>query len=201
MNKYKVVLFDVDGVLIVPPKLFSEQYCEKYGIDDDKQVKFYATEEFKQALLGKFDLKDALKIHNDLWQWKGTSEELMDMWFMAENYPNKPLLDLAAQLRQDGIRIYLATQQEQYRKKWIEDVAFKDMLDGVFCSCDLGYNKHENHFWKAVLDKLSLLHPGINSHEIAYLDDKQTLVDKAHEFGIDAYLYTKIDDAKTVLAV
>lgn len=36
-TKYKIVLFDVDGVLLLPPKLFSQQYCEKYGVDAELQ--------------------------------------------------------------------------------------------------------------------------------------------------------------------
>ena len=70
-SSYKVVLFDVDGVLIIPPKLFSQQYCEKYGVDPTQQERFYATKEFRDASVGKFDLKEAIKLHNDMWRWSG----------------------------------------------------------------------------------------------------------------------------------
>ncbi len=112
--KYKIVLFDVDGVLIIPPKLFSEQYCEKYGVDCELQEQFYSTKEFKDSSVGKFDLKDAMRIHNDKWQWQGEADELMQMWFEGENYPNEPLLDIVKQLRASGTKVYLATQQENY---------------------------------------------------------------------------------------
>lgn len=184
----------------MPPTLFAEQYCKKYGVDPKEQVKFYATKEFRDASLGKYDLKDALRQHNDLWQWPGTPEELMNMWFEGENYPNNELLDVVARLRKDGVKVYLATQQERYRKQWLEEKVFKDKVDGIFCSCDLGFNKHEDHFWRAVLDKLLADFPGLSASQIAYFDDRQTLVDKAREFGIDAQLYASVGEVEAVLA-
>lgn len=199
MNRHKAVLFDVDGVLITPPKLFAEQYCEKYGIDPGEQVKFYATEEFKKASLGEFDLKDALRQHNNLWQWAGTPEELMDLWFEGENYPNNELLDVVRRLKRNVTKVYLATEQERYRKQWLEETVFRNMFDAIFCTCDIGFSKRDNHFWKVVLDQLSKEHPGITPNKIAYFDDKQGLVDKAQEYGIDAHLYTSVSEVEAIL--
>lgn len=200
MSKYKVVLFDVDGVLIIPPKMFSEQYCARYHIDKNEQVKFYATKEFKDASLGKFDLKDAIRKHNSLWQWNGSPEALMSMWFEGENYPNNALLGTITQLRSDGIKVYIATQQERYRKQWLEENVFTDTtVDGIFCTCDLGYEKHDNRFWQLVTQQLHELHPGITPSKIAYFDDRRHLVDTARGFGIDAHLYTNVEAAQNIL--
>jgi hypothetical protein len=46
------MLFDVDGVLVIPPKLFSQQYCEKFDKDEKLLNNFYATKEFKDSSLG-----------------------------------------------------------------------------------------------------------------------------------------------------
>jgi putative hydrolase of the HAD superfamily len=170
-SKYKNVLLDVDGVLIIPPKLFSEQYCEKYGVDSELQEQFYSTMEFKDSSVGKFDLKEAIHIHNDKWQWQGDVDELLKMWFEGENHPNEPLLDIVKQLRADGTNVYLATQQEKYRKAYLEEVTFKDKIDGIFCSCDIGYGKHEDHFWKAVLNQAEKIDADIEPADIAYFDE------------------------------
>jgi FMN phosphatase YigB (HAD superfamily) len=200
MSKYKVVLFDVDGVLLTPPKMFSDQYCEQYPVDKDKLVKFYATKEFKGSSLGKFDLKDAIRIHNNLWQWNGSAEELLRMWFEAENFPNNALLETITQLRGNGTQVYIATQQERYRKQWLEENVFTDTaVDGIFCTCDLGYEKHDDGFWELVTKQLRELHPGITPSEIAYFDDKQHLVDTARKFGIDAYLYANAETTQNIL--
>lgn len=192
-SKYKVVLFDVDGVLLLPPKLFSVQYCEKYGVDAELQEQFYRTKEFKDSLLGKFDLKEAIRLHDDKWQWQGDIDDLLQMWFMGEDYPNEPLLDVVKQLRAAGTKVFLATQQEQYRKSHLRDVTFKDKIDGIFCSCDIGYGKDEDHFWEAVLHEIKNMNPRIEPAGIAYYDDRQSLVELARRHGVTAFLYENVD--------
>jgi FMN phosphatase YigB (HAD superfamily) len=193
--KYKAVLFDVDGVLIIPPKLFSVQYCEKYGVNPDLQEQFYATKEFKDAGVGTFDLKEAIRIHNDKWQWHGEIDELLRMWFEGENYPNEPLFEVVEQLRSSDVKVYLATQQEKYRAQFLSDEVFKDKIDGMLVSCNIGYGKHENHYWNFVINQLQPLLPS----EIAYFDDRQSLVDLAKKHGISAFLYKNATQAQTEL--
>lgn len=197
-SKYKVVLFDVDGVLVVPPKPFSEQYCEAYGVDAELQERFYATKEFKDSSLGKFDLKEAVRAHNDKWQWHGDIDELLRMWFEGENYPNEPLLEIVAQLRADGAKVYLATQQEKYRKAYLAEV-FEGKVDGMFCSCDIGYNKHEDHFWSAVLRQIEKMDASVRPADIAYFDDRQSLVDLARKHGVSAFVYESPEKVKNKL--
>ena len=105
------MLFDVDGVLIIPPKLFSQQYCDRFGKNEELLENFYSTKEFKDSSVGKFDLKDAIRLHNDLWQWDGEPDELLNMWFEAESQPNTELVDITQILRKSGVPLYLATQQ------------------------------------------------------------------------------------------
>ena len=201
MKKHRVLLLDADGVLVLPPKLFSEVYCEKYGIDPEKQQQFYATDDFKQALLGNLDLIEAIKQHNDLWQWEGDFNELVVMWLEAENYPNKDLVDLVNEYRQQGLPVYLATQQEKYRAKYLNETMFGDVLDGMFCSCDLHANKHDKSFWQSVIKSLSSKYEGIAPHEIVYFDDRQTIVDVAKDCGLDAHLYTEVSDVESLVTV
>jgi FMN phosphatase YigB (HAD superfamily) len=196
---YKIMLFDVDGVLIIPPKLFSQQYCEKYGKDEAKLEGFYATPEFRNASLGKSDLKDAIRQHDDLWQWDGEPDELLDMWFEAENCPNVELLEEIQKLRKQGRPLYLATQQEKYRAAYLRDVVFDGKIDGMFCTCDIGYGKQEDSYWKAILSKLKTIYPDVASEEIIFFDDRVSLVDKAKEFGISAFLYKNNAQAKSLL--
>jgi FMN phosphatase YigB (HAD superfamily) len=201
MKKHRVLLLDADGVLVLPPKLFSEVYCEKYGIDPEKQQQFYATDEFRQALLGNLDLIEAIKMHNDLWQWKGDLNELVGMWLEAENYPNEDLVNLVHEYRQQGLPVYLVTQQEKHRAKYLKETMFSNILNGMFCSCDLQANKHDKSFWQSVIQSLGKKYEGIAPNEIAYFDDRQPIVNVAKEHGLDAHLYTKVSDVKDLVAV
>ena len=198
--KYKVMLFDVDGVLIIPPKLFSQQYCERFGKDEQLLENFYSTKEFKNSSVGEYDLKDAIREHSNLWQWDGEPEEILDMWFEAESQPNTELLQVLQSLRNRGVPLYLATQQEKYRAAYLRDIVFDGKIDGMFCTCDIRFGKSEDSYWEVVMHELKNKYPEITPNEIVYFDDRVSLVEKAKEFGISAYLYKNNAEAKKLLA-
>jgi len=43
MNKIKATIFDVDGVMIIPPEMFSRVYAEKYGVNPGHYRSFLST--------------------------------------------------------------------------------------------------------------------------------------------------------------
>jgi HAD superfamily hydrolase (TIGR01509 family) len=194
MSKYKVVLFDVDGVLILPPKLFSDIYAEKRGINPETLTPFYLSKEFRNCSIGKSDLKQAIKAHNDKWQWEGDPAELIDDWLEAENYPNHELLKVVESLRHGGTKVYIVTQQEKYRAAFLRDKVFKGRFDGFLASCDFGVHKETPEFWQKVLEQLNRDVEDLDPEDIIYFDDKQKLVDAAAAAGVRAYIYTKLED-------
>ncbi len=194
MSKHKVALFDVDGVLVLPPKLFGDIYCEKYGIDPEVLNPFYRSKEFRNCSIGKMDLKEAIKIHNDKWQWDGDPAELIDEWLQSENYPNHELLKIVEKLRISGTKVYIVTQQEKYRAAFLRDIVFKDRFDGFLASCNLGVHKETPEFWEKVIKQLRVDVDNLAPEDVIYFDDKQMLVDAASKKGINAFLYTKLDD-------
>lgn len=194
MSKYKVALFDVDGVLILPPKLFGDIYCEEQGIDPAVLNPFYISKEFRNCSIGKLDLKEAIKIHNDKWQWDGDPAGLINEWLEAENYPNHELLKVVEGLRSSGAKVYIVTQQEKYRAAFLRDIVFKGKFDGFLASCDFGVHKETPEFWQKVLERLSQDVENLAAEDVVYFDDKQKLVNAASAKGIKAYLYTKLED-------
>jgi HAD superfamily hydrolase (TIGR01509 family) len=195
MKPFKVALFDVDGVLILPPKLFSNIYCEKYGVNLENLLPFYASKEFKDCSIGKLDLTEAITIHDDKWHWEGNPAELIDQWLKAENFPNQQLLKIVEELRRQNVKVYIVTQQEKYRAAFLRDIVFKDKFDGFFVSCDFGLHKDTAEFWQEVLIKLKKDVENLEPADIVYFDDKQKLVDVASSQGVKAYLYTRLQDA------
>lgn len=190
----KVIIFDVDGVLIIPPKLFSDVYCEKYDVDLDNLLPFYSSKEFKDCSINKLDLKEAIKIHNDKWLWNGDPADLIREWLEAENRINQELLKIVGKLRDSGIKVYLASQQEKYRASYLREEIFKDLVDGFFISCDLGLHKDTSEFWKKVLELLKKDKTSLRPEDIAYFDDRQKLVNVASQAGINACIYKNLDD-------
>lgn len=189
----KMLLLDVDGVLMLQPKYFSQIYSEEHNIPLDTILPFFFSDEFLDCSVGKNDLKHALAEHNDKWQWNGSSDELLQTWFDAELYPNTALITYAKFLRKKGVRIGIATQQERYRTEFLKQV-FKDMYDEFFVSCEIGYHKESDQYWDTIVEQLSK-----KAYEvIAYFDDKRSLVDVARKHGINAHLYETVGQIKKI---
>jgi len=187
-------LFDVDGVLILPPRPFSKIYCEKYGKDLDKLEPFYKSDEFQDALVGKVDLKDAINAHQDKWQWNGDLDQLINEWLEGENYPNQDLLKVVDELRDAATKVYIVTAQEKYRATFLRDKVFNGRYDGFLASCDIGLPKHTVGFWQEVIKAINE-----DPANTVYFDDKESLVKLASSLGINAHVYTDVESVKHIL--
>ncbi len=186
----KAILFDTDGVLALPEANFSKIYAESRGLDIAPFGDFFKGV-FSEAKLGNADLKELIKANKDIWHFEGDIDNLLQEWFDSENIKNEQLLGSIQELRESGVKCYLATSQEKYRADYLKNVMFKDVLDGFFMSCDLGVDKNDPDFFKAVLDRLDL-----KPQEVYFFDDSQGNVGVAKSVGIKSFLYTGIENFK-----
>jgi putative hydrolase of the HAD superfamily len=200
MSEYKAAIFDADGVIVIPQKMFSRHYAEQHGLDPESFQVFF-TGEFSDAITGKADLKDLIRKHKATWHWDGDPQELLDMWFSAENHTDKAVLDIIKQERAKGLPVYMATNQEKYRAKYLREVMFPNVFDEVFVSSEIGYMKRSPEFWVALLGKLATDIPGIKPDEVVFFDDSQDCIDGAKAAGITALLYQgDVNQIKQALA-
>jgi putative hydrolase of the HAD superfamily len=182
----KAVLLDADGVVIKNHDYFSNRYKKDFGksLNDDVITNFF-NNEYKQTAIGKADLKQLLKERLNEWEWEGTVDELLKYWFEGEREVDKEVLDIANKLREKGIKVYLASDNEKYRAEYLlNKVGLKDKFDETFFSCFLGYTKSGTEFFKAIVKKLNL-----NPDEIVYFDDDLKNVNVAKKVGIKALVY------------
>jgi putative hydrolase of the HAD superfamily len=130
----KAVLFDADGVVIIREKIFSQRLHEDYNVSKEVLEQFFK-EEFGFCLVGKVDLKELLKNKISEWKWRGTVEDILDYWFETESQIDERILKVVADLRQKGIKCYIATNQEKYRTEYFRNqMRFGDIFDGIFSS-------------------------------------------------------------------
>lgn len=184
----KAVLIDSDGVLMIGG-MFSEHLAYDYGLPIEVLKPFFKNE-FQDCLIGHADLKQAIQPYLPSLEWKGSADELLNYWFKSEHKMDDRLLRNIQQLRDAGIKCYLATNQEKYRSDYIRtEMGLEKMMDGIFSSAEMGYKKPQAEFFQFILNEL---HP-IQPHEIGYWDDSQENVDAAKALGIQAYLYTSFD--------
>lgn len=198
MGEVKAALFDADGVLIVPQKLFSHRYAEKYGLDPDSFQYFFGGD-FSDAVLGKADLKDLIRKNNDIWHWDDDPQKLLNMWFEAENQVDEELLAFIKQQREGGLPVYIATIQEKHRAKYLREVMFPGLFDGIFVSSEIGYMKKDPEYWAAVLGRLALDIPGVKPDQVIFFDDSQDSVDGANQAGLAAHLYENFEQVRKIL--
>lgn len=93
----RVVLFDADGVLVVPNEPFSVVYSRSRGLPYEPFGNFFDTE-WKDFVVGKRDFMQEVLDRPEFWQWTDAPEKLLQYWFEHENVQNKSLVSLVKQL-------------------------------------------------------------------------------------------------------
>jgi len=194
----KAVLFDGDGVAIITEMMFSEKYSKEFGVDHKKLEPIFQ-EEFQDCMRGKKDFKEIFPKYQKEWGWRKSIDGLLKYWHESEDYPNKDVLRIVRQLRENGIKCYLVSNQEKYRKDYIKSVMnFDNKFDDLFFSCDVGYLKKDKVFFEEVL-KIIKSKEKIDKKEVMHWDDSEKEVNLAKEFGLDSYLYKNAEEMKSVL--
>lgn len=184
----RLAIFDADGV-VTSSKKFAENIERDFGIKPELLLAFFRGP-FQDVLIGKADLKVELQPYLKEWGWKKTVDEFLQYWFREEDILNNEVIETIGNLRANGIKCYLATNQEKYRLAYMRDTMnFNHVFNGVFSSADLGCKKPETQFFDRLLKRIDPKRE-IPRREILFWDDAEVNVQAAKELGIQAYLYT-----------
>lgn len=194
----KIALFDADGVLTLPEEVFSVVYARSRGLNPEPFEQFFH-DDWKPLVTGKADLKDSIAANPQLWQWHGDVDDLLKYWFETEDVRNEELIELIRDVKEQGTRCYLATEQEKYRGNYMRDIMFKDLFDGYYITAELGVSKTEPEFFQAIITDLQRQHPEVEPSDIMFFDDSQSKVDTARSAGINGRLYTDAEQVRSLL--
>ncbi len=196
LDKPKIILFDVDDVLIRIPHYFSQE-LENQGYPNAIEVlnSFFKDNIFYQCSEGKADAIKKITPFLKKFGWNDTAENYFKQQFNFEaRYLDKELISLIQNFRNQSIKCYLGTDQEKNRIKFLlEGMNFSENFDGYFVSCFVGYRKCHDNFWIYVLENLKKQFQDIKSNEIVFFDDIQSNVDMASKHGIQAFLFTGME--------
>ncbi|MDP2932675.1 MAG: HAD family hydrolase [bacterium] len=181
----KIILLDIDGLIIRKKRMFSRRLEKEFGISA-RVIQPFFKGVFLKCETGKTDLKKELKKIIPVWGWKRSVGKLLDYWFNAEAETERTMLNFVDRLRASGFKIFLQTNQERYRAAFLwHEVGLKKHFHGIFSSCDLGYLKPSQLFWKEIHKKLL----PIQKSEVMVWDDGILNVASAKKFGYKTYLY------------
>ncbi len=199
--KYKAILFDGDGVTLRSSMLFSEQLNQTFGISMAVVQPFF-TGAFLDCSIGKAELKQELaKVVGD-WGWKGTVDELLDFWFTKGTEVNQEALTYIQSLPREGVRLFLASDQETYRAERVWKLLGRDgLFERLFYSAEMGVRKTSPAFFESVYQELLIKSPDLQKSEVLLIDDGEKNVVAAKAFGFDAHFYTTLEELKTFLLV
>ena len=200
MNNFpKIILFDIDGVLLNLPYYFSHVLLER-GYKEAHNVceRFYTSDEHEQTLLGKLDIKKAIEPHLREFNWEGTCDDYFnDLFEFESNFFDQEMLSLVKRIKDSGVECFLCTDKNKPRFDFIiNHPSIKNIFEEGFISCDIGFLKAQEGFWKYVLDDLKNRYPDIKPEEVAFFDDKQANIDTSLKFGFNSFLFTNIEKFK-----
>ena len=104
----KIVIFDVDGVIINREKYFSEKLAERLNLNLKEEVLPFFTGPFQECLMGRKDLKVEIVPWLVKWGWVGTVDTFLDYWFEEEK-----VIEVVA-----GLTSGLYCSQAEYSPHW-----------------------------------------------------------------------------------
>ncbi|MBY3062510.1 HAD-IA family hydrolase [Rhizobium laguerreae] len=186
----KVLMVDVDGVLVhgrptdgLP--LFT--YLERdLGLRLDLLQQELFRTHWGDIIIGREALEPKLagvlaKIAPHL-----SAETLIDYWFENDSRLDLKLLEELATLRQSGITLLLATNQEHRRARHLmEQIGLNAHFDDIIYSAALGHSKPSPDFFRLATERV-----GVPPGEIAFIDDMAVIIEAARQFGWNAARWT-----------
>ncbi len=192
MSKPKVILFDVDGVLIRYRHNFTDELAEQ-GYEDAPRIiqPYYHADNTALYNEGKKAEEEVLEPFLGELGWKGSAKDYLDaQCAFARQHLDPALVSKIREIRSGGTLCYIATNQGPHQGRFFREDLFKDSFDGHYISCDIGCKKDAAQFWNHVLqdleDKRGILIPW----DVVYFDDHEKNIEMACGFGIQGYLFT-----------
>ncbi|MDO8492991.1 MAG: hypothetical protein Q7S19_00380 [bacterium] len=199
MKNPKVIIYDNDGMICHSGR-FSDSYSKEFGIEMDIMSPFFEGP-FKNCLVGKADLKEELEKVLDIWNWKGTANQLLDYWFSVGSTLDEKVFPTISKFKDQGLIVCLATNQEKYRKEYlVTKFGYDKVFNEIFSSAELGAYKNSEKGLQKTFDILKDKYGIEDRDEIMYWDDREGNVEHINQFGMNGQHYKNYEEFRDVMA-
>ena len=176
------VAFDLDGVIIQSGPSF-ELFERDHAITRDDFREFFSRP-YRRAMIGECDLYDVLPEALVTWNWRGTLQEFLDVWFESCCECDPEMVKEIERLKSAGVRCCLATNQDNRRVAFLDRLAsLRQLFSDRYFSCHMRAAKPNRDYFEHIQTSLKL-----SGTQILFVDDKQENVDGAIACGWNAAL-------------
>ena len=197
----KVVVVDYGSVLTNP---LAETFCEfaaLTGLDTTVLAEAFlaATEKHGETPMAALEIgaiSERQMADRILAELPPGSEKVLDdhefgeLWFRGRR-PNQPFVDFLRELRANGRRLALLTNNvREWEPRWRAQLPVDELFEVVVDSHKEGVRKPDPKIYRILLERL-----GVEAHQCLFVDDTEENCAAARELGIRSVLFTDTDTA------
>ncbi len=190
----KVLMVDVDGVVVVQPEPegWAANLERDLGVSKAKVQEAFFAPHFDEIVTGRAALRDRLAPVLAQIAPGVTCDDFIAYWFGNDAHLDLGLLDQIDALRAKGLRAELATVQEHERAAYLwTTIGLKDHFDAIHYAAELGASKPSPAFFHAIEAR-----SGYGGRDIFFIDDKVANIDAARALGWHGAVW---DGSRTVI--
>jgi putative hydrolase of the HAD superfamily len=189
MSKIEAIIFDVGGVLHESNSAMDDDLFQELGINNDTLSAIRASE---MPLLGSGELDEREfwdKVHANYGvRPVATDENLLGRAFGEAIEPHTPILELAKELGESGIKLAILSNTIEPHAKALKEKGIYSGFDYVFLSHELGMRKPDPAIYEHTLEALKT-----TPEATIFVDDDPANVEVAESLGINGVVYTDAD--------
>lgn len=183
-SKLKIIVIDINALFNTPINAFIERYQSQFMLLDS-DIESFKTEDYPKCIVGKKDLKKALKKYIKNWNWQGDEEDLIKYWFSDTPDINMDIIDRLNGLDREVYKIYVSGDYDKYQAEYLERaITTKLNPDGFLQSFQIGVESSKLNYIRRVLNNLM-----IDVSQIHYLAPSTKSLSKWAKLGCYTYQY------------
>jgi putative hydrolase of the HAD superfamily len=134
---------------------------------------------------GRTDISTAMAVVLRDFSVAADVEDVLELWTRIQ--PHADMIDAVADLRRNGVRCCLTTNQQTRRAAWMRSHLGYDLVfDEEFYSCELGVAKPDPAYFSTVLEALD-----VKAATVLFVDDTEANVDAARTVGLNAEVFPR----------
>lgn len=192
-------MLDVDGVLIngrpSDGKSWTATLREDTGVDPEQLQDVFFRPHWADIVIGRKGIVETLDRCLPKMGGMITTDRFLRYWFENDARIDSQVLNDCKVLRRTGMRVFLATNQEHLRARYImRDLGLGLHVDGIVYSAQLGAKKPDCAFFEAAAAA-----SGLCADRLILVDDTVSNIEGAKAAGWDGRLWTRVRSLSDLL--